>query len=55
MTWKPIRRRDYLYMKAIEKGAGIFMAAEAVATTAMEHPEWDMNEMCTWPEWENDE
>lgn len=52
MAWSTITRRQYLTMKAIEGGAGIFGAIEAVATTALEHPEWDMAELKTWPEWE---
>jgi hypothetical protein len=31
------------------------MAVEAVATTAIEHPEWDMTETKTWFEWEQTE
>lgn len=52
MAYTPIKRRDYLLMKAVEHGAGIFGAAEAVSTTALAHPEWDMDELKTWPEWE---
>lgn len=54
MAWKPIKRREYLFMKAIGEGAGIFDAAEAVASTLMAHPEWDRDEMKTWPEWETE-
>ncbi len=45
-------RRQYLTLKAIEGGAGVLLAREAVATTALEHPEWDMSEERTWKEWE---
>lgn len=45
-------RRRYLTLKAMQSGAGIFLAAEAVASTAIEHPEWDMDEVRTWNEWE---
>lgn len=41
-------------MKAIMGGANGFLAAEAVASTAIEHPEWDMEEERTWDEWESD-
>lgn len=51
-TPSPITRRDYLILKALEMGAGIFLANEAVSSTAMEHPEWDMTETKTWNEWE---
>lgn len=47
-----ITRRRYLTLKAMQGGAGILMASEAVASTAIEHPEWDMEEMRTWDEWE---
>lgn len=55
MTWKEITRRQYLTMRAIEDGAGIFGAVEAVSTTALAHPEWDMDESKTWPEFEKEE
>lgn len=28
------------------------MATEAVASTAIEHPEWDLEETKTWAQWE---
>jgi hypothetical protein len=34
-------------------GAPIWAATEAVATVAIEHPEWDMEEEKTWEEWES--
>jgi hypothetical protein len=43
----------YLLMKAMENGAGPFLALEAVSSTAIEHPEWDMEEKKTWKEWED--
>lgn len=49
---EPITRRRYLTIKALEAGAHVFSAVEAVASTAIEHPEWDMDEMRTWTEWE---
>lgn len=48
-------RRRYLILKALDRGAGLFTAQEAVASVAMEHPEWDMNEIKTWDEWERGE
>lgn len=46
-------RRAYLIMKAtLDTGCTIFEALEAVSTTAIEHPEWDMNEERTWAEWD---
>jgi hypothetical protein len=45
-------RRQYLTMKAVEAGFNLFVAAEAVASTAIEHPERDYDEERTWEEWE---
>jgi hypothetical protein len=36
----------------MEAGAGAFLALEAVSSTAIEHPEWDMNEKKTYAQWE---
>jgi hypothetical protein len=47
-----ITRRRYLLIKAMAAGGGPFLAAEAVASTAIEHPEWDMEEKRTFDEWE---
>jgi hypothetical protein len=47
-----LTRREYLIAVACLAGAPVFMAAEAVASTAVEHPEWDMDERRTWREWE---
>lgn len=47
-----LTRRAYLTLKAMEGGAGMFLASEAVASTALEHPEWDLEERRTWSEWE---
>jgi hypothetical protein len=57
-----LTRRQYLVMKAVEHPAlprgvvvghaGLLMAMEAVSSVAIEHPEWDMDELHTWPEWE---
>lgn len=49
-------RRTYLTLKATQGNehgiAGLLMAAEAVASTAIEHPEWDMDEEREFIEWE---
>lgn len=49
-----ITRRQYLTRKVMAVGGGVnvFMVAEAVASTALAHPEWDMDETKTWDEWE---
>ena len=47
-------RRQYLsYEAIITSGASIPEAMEAVSSTAIEHPEWDMEEQLTWAEWES--
>lgn len=48
-----LTKRQYLTRKALEGGADIWTAIESVATTAMEHPEWDMDEKKTRAEWES--
>ena len=56
MEDEEISRRRYLITKTLLSDPGvvsIWMAVEAVATTAMEHPEWDMQETMTWGEWED--
>jgi hypothetical protein len=35
------------------KGANFFESIEAVASVALDHPEWDMEETKTWESWEN--
>ena len=50
-----ITRRQYLIIKAMETmevDAPWPIAVEAVASVAIEHPEWDMDETKTWEEWE---
>lgn len=44
-------RRQFLEYQAIMGGTNLFLAKEAVASTAIEHPEWDMDEEMTWAEW----
>lgn len=48
-----ISRRSYLTFKVMmETECNFMMATEAVASTAIEHPEWDLEETKTWAEWE---
>lgn len=49
-----ISRRTYLLIRACEGGATTFEAVEAVSSTAIAHPEWDMAERRTWSEWSRD-
>lgn len=47
-----ITRRQWLTRQAILNGASAALATEAVASVAIEHPEWVMDETKTWAEWE---
>jgi len=52
-----ISRRSYLTLKSRQPSQHTFpvplrVAVEAVATMAIEHPEWDMDEIKTWDQWE---
>lgn len=49
---QPITRREYLTIKALVGGTHWAIAIEAVSSTALEHPEWDMEEQKTYDEWE---
>lgn len=50
-----ISRRGYLHWVTMaETGASYFAVKEAVASTAIEHPEWDMDEMRTFPQWKEE-
>lgn len=62
MTDKTYTRREYLERKAMlidaESGhvqglGGLFLVKEAVATTLLEHPELDPDEVKTWDGWES--
>lgn len=44
--------REYLIVNALLSGADIFIAIEAVSSSALEHPEWNLDEERTWEEWE---
>ena len=44
-------RSDYLFIRAWDKSQNMFLAREAVATTALEHPEWDLEETKSYKEW----
>lgn len=46
--------RDWLMLSAILDGATPLEAVEAVASTALAHPEWDMDETRRWSEWGDD-
>jgi hypothetical protein len=44
-------RREWLVREAVLKGAPWPLAREAVSSTAIEHPEWDMDEERELSEW----
>lgn len=46
------RRQFLIYQTIIETDAPWMQAYEAVASTALAHPEWDMDEEMTWAEWQ---
>lgn len=53
MPHRTYTRREWLTRHAILNGATPLLAKEAVASTAIEHPEWDMDgETKTMAEWE---
>lgn len=45
-------RRQFLTYRVVMDGVPIWQAHEAVSSTALEHPEWDMDEEMTWEQWE---
>lgn len=44
--------RQYLTRKVILEGTDIWTAIEAVNSTALAHPEWELEEEKTWEEWQ---
>jgi hypothetical protein len=47
-----LTRREFLiWHTVIKTGCPWFLATEAVASTALEHPEWNLTEEHTWAEW----
>jgi hypothetical protein len=52
-TDRQYTRREWLTRYAIMNGSSPMMAKEAVASTALSHPEWDMDgETKTMADWE---
>jgi len=45
---------QYLTVKACMEGAAFWVVQEAVASTALAHPEWDLTEQQTFAEWEDE-
>jgi hypothetical protein len=49
-----ITRQRYLLIKVmVDSECDAFTAMEAVSSTALAHPEWDLDEKKTWKEWED--
>lgn len=47
--------RTYLAIRTMEEtGCQWVLAVEAVATTLLEHPEWNSEDRRTFPEWERE-
>jgi hypothetical protein len=55
MSTPLMTRRTYLTMRAMEQGASMLAAMEAVASVALAHPEWDMDEVRSMWQWAADE
>ena len=52
-TWPLLTRRQYLVLTTMEQtGCDVFLAMEAVASTAIEH-DWDMTEKRTFQGWDS--
>ncbi len=49
---EPMTRREWMTTRLLLADAPPLLAIEAVASTALAHPEWDMDETRTWDEWE---
>ena len=45
----------YLTVKACQAGGLFWVVQEAVASTALAHPEWNLTERRSFAEWEADE
>lgn len=53
-TWPLLTRRQYLVLTTMEQtGCDVFLALEAVASTAISHPEIDYDERRTFTDWES--
>lgn len=53
MRERGITMRTFLVIQAMNADQSVswHLAAEAVASTAIEHPEWDLNERRSWDQW----
>ena len=52
MRKRGVTLRTYLAVQVMEQtGCDHILAMEAVASTAIEHPEWDLDQKRTWQEW----
>jgi hypothetical protein len=54
LAMNEMTRRQYLVFCMSLQGVDIFTAKEAVASTAIEHPEWDMDEKKSINEWDKE-
>ncbi len=44
-------RRQFMEYSRIMEGEPCWNARQAVATAALEHPDWELDEKMTWAEW----
>ena len=51
----PVTRRQYYLIGLLSEGYDWSVAMESIASTAIEHPEWDLDERKTLAEWEEQE
>ena len=49
---RTLTRREHLEFTTMLRVPDLFAAREAVASVALAHPEWDMDERRTWEGWE---
>jgi hypothetical protein len=49
-----ITKLAYLTVKACREGGRFWVVQEAVASTALAHPAWDLTETKTFAEWEDE-
>lgn len=48
----PIKRSEFLMLHCIEKAPNLFAGMDAYHEVIAQHPDWDLTEKKTWPEWE---
>jgi len=54
MTDDLMSKLTYLTVKACQAGGAFWVVQEAVASTALAHPEWNLTEKKSFAEWEDE-